>query len=148
MLDGSLKIADANSRSALSTPSSVKTAVCCRSSTTLLAGLLAVDFFALLQLRNNCVSFVILAVASSDGPEMINGVRASSIRIESPVDYGVVVPRCTHVARIKFHVVAQVVEAEFVVGAVGDVGSVSGLALKVVHVVLNTTDLEAEKRWI
>ena len=46
---------------------------------------------------------------------------------------------------VKLHIVAQVVEAKFVVGAVGYVGGVSGLALEVVHVVLETR-LQTRKR--
>src|SRR5688500_6834689 len=46
---------------------------------------------------------------------------------------------------VKLHVVAQVVETEFVVRAVGDVGGVSCLPFEVIHVVLNTADFESEK---
>ena len=45
----------------------------------------------------------------------------------------------------ELHVVAQVVEAEFVVGAVGDVGGVGGAALVVVEVVDDDADGEAEE---
>src|SRR6185436_4064091 len=40
------------------------------------------------------------------------------------VDYGVVVAPLNHSGGLEFHIVAQIVEAEFVVGAVGDVGIV------------------------
>src|SRR5258705_2101071 len=46
---------------------------------------------------------------------------------------------------IKLHVVAQIVEAEFVIGTVGYVGCISCLALEVVHVVLDTTNFETEE---
>src|SRR5215213_3463798 len=46
---------------------------------------------------------------------------------------------------VKFHVVAQVIKAKLVVGAVSDISGVCGLALEVVHVVLNTTDFETEE---
>jgi hypothetical protein len=46
---------------------------------------------------------------------------------------------------LKLHVVAEVVEAELVVGAVGDVGSVGVAALLVVEVVDDDADSEAEE---
>ena len=61
---------------------------------------------------------------SSAWPEMISGVRASSIRIGVDlVDDGVVEAALDALAQLVHHVVAQVVEAELVVGAVGDVGA-------------------------
>ena len=59
---------------------------------------------------------------------MISGVRASSIRMlstSSTMPNGW--PRCTTSSSEAGHVVAQVVEAELGVGAVGDVGRVGGL---------------------
>ena len=56
---------------------------------------------------------------------MISGVRASSMRIESASStMAKLWPRCTQVGLLPGHVVAQVVEAELVVRAVGDVGGV------------------------
>ena len=49
------------------------------------------------------------------------------------VDDGVVQATCNAVAHVLHHVVAQVVEAELVVGAVGDVGGVGGLLLFAAH---------------
>ena len=70
-------------------------------------------------------------LASPDaGPEMISGVRASSMRIESTSStIAKWWPRCTMSLRLPRHVVAQVVEAELVVRAVGDVGGVLLAAL-------------------
>ncbi len=51
------------------------------------------------------------------------------------VDDGVFVAALHHLVAAVFHVVAQVVEAELVIGAVGDVGGVAGLALGVVEAV-------------
>jgi hypothetical protein len=48
-------------------------------------------------------------------------------------------------AEVELHVVAQVVEAELVVRAVGDVAAVGGLALLVVQVVLDDADRQAEE---
>ena len=65
---------------------------------------------------------------------MISGVRASSIRIESTSSTIGVVQAARHaVGDLVDHVVAQVVEAELVVGAVGDVGGVGGLLLLAAH---------------
>ena len=49
------------------------------------------------------------------------------------------------IADLELHVVAQVVEAELVVGAVGDVGGVGGAALGVVEIVDDDADGEAEE---
>ena len=49
------------------------------------------------------------------------------------------------IVQVELHVVAQVVEAELVVGAVGDVGGVGFLALRVVEVVNDDADAEAEE---
>ena len=70
-------------------------------------------------------------LASPDaGPEMMSGVRASSMRIESTSStIAKWWPRCTMSLRLPGHVVAQVVEAELVVRAVGDVGGVLLAAL-------------------
>ena len=61
------------------------------------------------------------------------------------VDDGVVVAALHAVLDFELHVVAQVVEAELVVGAVGDVGGVGGAALVVVEVVDDDADGEAEE---
>ena len=61
---------------------------------------------------------------SSAGPEMISGVRASSTRIESTSStIAKWCSRWTQSSMAERHVVAQVVEAELVVRAVGDVAS-------------------------
>ena len=67
---------------------------------------------------------------------MISGVRASSTRIEFDfVDDGVDMAALDHVLHPVLHVVAQIVEAELVIGAVGDVAVVGRLALGVVEAV-------------
>ncbi len=77
---------------------------------------------------------------------MISGVRASSIRIEFDfVDDSVDVPALHHVLEPVLHIVAQIVEAELVVGAVGDVAVVLLLALLVVEAVHDDADGEAEE---
>ena len=77
---------------------------------------------------------------------MISGVRASSMRIEVHlVDDGERVAALDHLVHVHLHVVAQVVEAELVVGAVGDVAGVGRLALLVVEPVDDVADGEAEE---
>ncbi len=77
---------------------------------------------------------------------MISGVRASSIRIESTSSTIAKIMTALDTGReVKLHVVAQVVEAEFVVGAVGDVGGIGSLSLEIVHVVLDTADFQTEE---
>ena len=72
-----------------------------------------------------------LSVVWSVGPEMMSGVRASSMRMESTSStMAVVVAALDAVLDVELHVVAQVVEAELVVGAVGDVGGVGVAALR------------------
>src|SRR6266403_933310 len=61
------------------------------------------------------------------------------------VDDGEVMAALNAVGEVVLHGVAKIVETEFVVGAVGDVGSVSGAALLVVQVVHDYADGEAER---
>ena len=61
------------------------------------------------------------------------------------VDDAVVVAALDLVGELELHVVAEVVEAELVVGAVGDVGAVGSAALGVVEVVDDDTDRQAEE---
>ena len=60
------------------------------------------------------------------------------------VDDRVVEPALHALRRLEHHVVAQVVEAELVVGAVGDVGGVGHLLRRVVH--LRQVDADGEAR--
>ena len=77
---------------------------------------------------------------------MISGVRASSTRIEFDfVDDGVGVAALDHFLQPEFHVVAQIVEAKFVIGGVGDVALVSLFTLGVVEPVHDVADGEAEE---
>ncbi len=61
------------------------------------------------------------------------------------VDNGVGVAALDHLRHVVFHVVAQVVEPEFVVRAVGDVGGVGGAALVVIEPVNDHADGQAEE---
>src|SRR5258708_3815958 len=60
------------------------------------------------------------------------------------IDDGEVMAALHAVSEIVLHVVAKVVEAEFVVGAVSDVGPVGGATLLVIEVVHDYADGEAE----
>ena len=77
---------------------------------------------------------------------MISGVRASSMRIESTSStIAKLCPRWTHLLQGVRHVVAQVVEAELVVRAVGDVGGVGVAASGARHVRQDHVGGEAEE---
>ena len=54
-------------------------------------------------------------------------------------------PALHAVREVELHVVAQVIEAEFVVGPVGDVAAVVVLALPVVEIVHDDADRQAQK---
>ena len=78
---------------------------------------------------------------------MISGVRASSIRIESTSS---TMPKLNSaldvIVQLEFHVVAQVIEAELVVGAVSDIGVVGCAALTVVEIMHDGADRQPEER--
>ena len=61
------------------------------------------------------------------------------------VDNGKVVSALDHFFLVNGHVVAQVVKAHFVVGAIGDVAGISVAALGVGHAVYNHADRQTEK---
>ena len=76
----------------------------------------------------------------------MSGVRASSIRIEVHlVDDGEVMRALHHVVDAHLHVVAQIVEAELVVGAVGHVAGVLLGALLVIQLVHDAADGQAQE---
>ncbi len=61
------------------------------------------------------------------------------------VDDGVGMPALHHLRQLVLHIVAQIVEAELVIGAVGDVAGIGGAPLVVVETVDDDADREAEK---
>ena len=93
-----------------------------------------VDFLALFQLRDDAVHAVVLVgglfARAADDERRTRFVDQDRIDF---VDDGEVVPALHAILQIELHVVAQVVEAELVVGAVGDVGGVGFAALLVVQ---------------
>src|ERR1700722_7614757 len=97
------------------------------------------------QLRNDSVDSVILVGgflgrAGNDqrGSGFVDQDRGNF------VDDGEMMAALHALGQIVFHVVAQVVETEFVVGAEGDVGGVGGAALDVVQVVHDDADGQAQ----
>ena len=78
---------------------------------------------------NDLVDPVVLVGGFFARPEMISGVRASSIRIESTSStIAKLMVALNAVREVELHVVAQIIEAELVVGSVGDVGAIRLLA--------------------
>ena len=98
------------------------------------------------QLRDDAVDLVV------EVGRLLGGTRDDERRPrfvdEDAVDFvddGVVVTALHVVREVELHVVAQVVEAELVVGAVGDVAGVGDLAFLVVEVVLDDADRHPEE---
>ncbi len=116
--------------------------VACR----VLAAVALLDLLALHQLGDDLVDAVV-AVGGFLGRAADDQRRARLVDEDGVdlVDDRVVVPALHHRRQVELHVVAQVVEAELVVGAVGDVGGVGGLAVGVGHVVLDDADGQAEE---
>ena len=112
----------------------------------LFAGLLAFDHFAADQARDDRVGLVILVggflAGTADDQRRAGLVDQDRIDL---VDDGVVVAALGAIVQAEFHVVAQVVEAELVVGAVGDVAGVGGFALLVVQAVDHQADRQTHE---
>src|ERR1035441_1390795 len=112
----------------------------------LFARFLALDDLAADELGNDAVDLVILVGGFLAGAG--NDEGGAGFVDEDGVDFvddGVFVHALGAVLDAELHVVAEVVEAELVIGAVGDVGVVGVLALLVVEVVDDDTDREAEE---
>lgn len=76
---------------------------------------------------------------------MMRGVRASSMMESTSSTMAKKCGRCTICARSYFRVVAQVVEAQLVVGGVGDVAVIGGVALGVVEAMDDDAGGEAQE---
>ncbi len=105
-----------------------------------------VDLLALDEAGDDAVDAVVLVgrLLGRAGDDERRAGLVDEDRVDL-VDDGVVVPALHHRLQVELHVVAQVVEAELVVGAVGDVAGIGVLALGVGHVVLDHADGEAEE---
>ena len=101
---------------------------------------------AFLEGGNNLVDFVVLLRGLFGGPGNDQGsarlVDQDGVHL---VHDGVMVRALHAVGEVELHVVAEVVETELVVGAVGDVGIVSLAALLVVEVVDDDAHAEAQQ---
>ena len=109
--------------------------------------LLLVDVvIGLVELRKEGVDGVVefRAVVERAGNDQRRAGLVDQDRVDF-VDDGVEVAALDHVLQPVLHVVAQIVEAVFVVGAVGDVAGVSGLALGIVEAVHDHAGGEAEE---
>ena len=106
----------------------------------------APDDGALLELRDDPVDLVIEVGRFLGGAR--NDERRPRFVDENAVhlvDDREIVPALDVVRELELHVVAQVIEPELVVRAVGDVGGVRDLPLGVVELVLDDADGHAEK---
>ena len=104
------------------------------------------DFFAEFELGNDLADAGVLVGGLVGGAG--DDERGARFVDEDGVDFvddGVVVAALHAILDVELHVVAQVVEAELVVGAVGDVGAIGGAALVVVEIVDDDADGEAEE---
>ena len=98
------------------------------------------------QLRNDPVHLVVelggLLGWTGDDERRARFVDQDAVHL---VDDGEVVPALDEMLELELHVVAQVVEAELVVRAVGDVAPIRDLPLGVVQLVLDHADAHAEE---
>ncbi len=104
------------------------------------------DDGASLQSRNDPVDLVVKLRRFLGGPG--DDQWCPRLIDEDAVDFvddREVVSALDVVRQLELHVVAQVVESELVVGAVGDVGGVGDLAVGVVEIVLDDSDSHAEE---
>ena len=95
--------------------------------------LLLVDLVVLRpQLRHEGIDRIVElgAVVERTGNDQRRARFVDQDRVDF-VDDGEAVAALDHLSALIFHVVAQIVEAEFVVGAVGDVAGIGGAALLV-----------------
>ena len=109
--------------------------------------LLLVDLVVVLgQLRNERIDGVVElgAIVERAGDDQRRARLVDQDRVDL-VDDRVVVAALDHRGELVLHVVAQVVEAELVVGAVGDVAGVGRLALGIVHAVDDDADGHAQE---
>ena len=98
------------------------------------------DLFSTLQLGDNPVYALILIGGFLAGPA--DNQRCTRFIDQDGIHFvhnAEVVPALHAVFQVKLHVVAQIIEAEFVVGAVGNVGGIGAAALVVIEIVHDHT---------
>ena len=105
-----------------------------------------IDLFPFFQLGNDAVHALVLVgrffARTADDQRRPRLIDQDGVHF---VDDGVVVHPLHAILQIELHVVAQVVEAELVVGAVGDVGGIGFTALVVIQIVNDDADAQAEE---
>ena len=110
------------------------------------AGLLVEVVVALLELGDEGIDLVVelRAVVERPGDDQRRARLVDQDRVDL-IDDGEVVAALHHLRGRVFHVVAEIVEAELVVGAVGHVGGVCLAALRVAQLVQDATDAQAQE---
>src|SRR5580658_2951777 len=110
------------------------------------ARLFALDLLAAHQFRNNAVDLVVLGGGFFAGPGN-NQRRARFINQDGVhfVDDGELVAALHAIVDVELHVVAQIVEAVLVIGAVGDVAGVAGAAFVVIQFMHDNADGHAQE---
>jgi len=110
------------------------------------SGLFAFDYLSADQLRDDAIDLVILVggflARAGNDQRRARFVDQNGVHF---VNDGVVIFALHAVGDAELHVVAQVIEAEFVVGPVRNIGVVGFLTLVVVQVVNNHAHLHAER---
>ena len=111
-----------------------------------LVAVLVLDLLAAFELRDDLVDPVVLVgrLLGRPGDDQRRARLVDEDRVDL-VDDGEEVAALHHGGEVELHVVAQVVEAELVVGAVGDVALVGRAPVVVGDVVLDDADREAEE---
>ncbi len=104
------------------------------------------EFFPALKLRDDRVCLIVLV--GGFFRRSGNDQRGTGFVDQDRVNlvYDRVIMSVLHTSReIELHVVAQVIETKLVVRAVGNVGVISILPLKVIHVILDTANRQAQE---
>src|ERR1019366_2559700 len=107
---------------------------------------LRIYFFALFEPGDDAIHLVVLVGGLFAGAR--NDERRPGFVDQDGIDFvddREVVHALYAIAQVELHVVAQIVETEFVVGAVGHVSGVGGAAFLVVEVVNDHAHTQAEK---
>src|SRR5208283_750921 len=104
-----------------------------------------IDLFAFFQLGNDAIHLVVLVGGLFAGSR--NNQRSAGFVDQDGVDFvddREVVHALHAIVQVELHVVAQIVEPEFIVGAVGHVRGVGGAAFPVVEVVDDHANTKSE----
>src|SRR6185437_5536198 len=112
----------------------------------LLARFLALDYLAAFEKRNDAIDLVILVgrffARTGNDERRTRLIYKDGVDL---IDNGEIMLALHAIVQAEFHVIAQVVEAEFIVRSVSDIGAVSGFALVVIEVVDDGPDGQTKK---